>query len=117
MRRTSCACPGPCVASDRTSWRAGWRQYSSDRERSHDADAQLSRSRAADGAFRPEQARGVVAMRDASLQMEPGPCLIRLGGAQVGYQRLVGCHRMEAYEATRERHIEDLLPQIAEHFE
>jgi hypothetical protein len=29
----------------------------------------------------------------------------------------VWCQQVEAYEATRQRHIERLLPQIGEHFE
>jgi hypothetical protein len=33
------------------------------------------------------------------------------------WRTAVWCHRVEAYEATRQRHIEHLLPQIGEHFE
>jgi len=33
------------------------------------------------------------------------------------WRTAVWCHRVEAYEATRQRHIEHLLPQLGEHFE
>jgi phenylacetate-CoA ligase len=42
---------------------------------------------------------------------------VRVPRHQDNRRRAVWCHRVEAYEATRQRHIEHLLPQIGEHFE